>query len=358
MHSASHENALTDSAIAGCLLGTAVGDAIGLPYEGLSRRRAKRLLGPPNRHRLVLGRGMVSDDTELTCLVAQSLIASNGNYQDFEQELSRRLRWWLLMLPAGIGFATLRSILKLWIGFSPRTSGVYSAGNGPAMRSAILGAAHDDLATLQNHVAIATRITHQDPKAEYAAHAVALAAYVARQTKDPAGMYIEVTARHLNAGAAELSDSIHLASESALRREPTTEFSRQLGLDRGVTGYSYHTVPVAIHAWLLHPQDFRSAVIGAIECGGDTDTTAAIVGGIVGAGVGETGIPNEWRQGIWEWPRSVTWMRQLANRLEQSRTRAEIVDSTEVNSLAVLGRNLVFLAIVLYHGFRRLLPPY
>ncbi|MBK8478230.1 MAG: ADP-ribosylglycohydrolase family protein [Opitutaceae bacterium] len=42
------------------MLGTAVGDAIGLPYEGISRQRAARLFGPPDRHRFVVGRGMVS----------------------------------------------------------------------------------------------------------------------------------------------------------------------------------------------------------------------------------------------------------------------------------------------------------
>lgn len=41
--------------------------------------------------------------------------------------------------PPGVGFATLRAILKLWLIFSPENSGVFSAGNGPAMRSAIIG---------------------------------------------------------------------------------------------------------------------------------------------------------------------------------------------------------------------------
>lgn len=50
--------------VIGSLLGTAVGDAIGLPYEGLSRRRALKLLGKPTKHRLFFGKGMVSDDTE------------------------------------------------------------------------------------------------------------------------------------------------------------------------------------------------------------------------------------------------------------------------------------------------------
>ena len=63
-------------AVAGAILGCAVGDAIGLPYEGLSKRRGVRLLREPDRHRFISGRGMVSDDTEHTCMVAQALCAS------------------------------------------------------------------------------------------------------------------------------------------------------------------------------------------------------------------------------------------------------------------------------------------
>src|SRR5687768_1032701 len=118
---------MPDDPIIGCLLGTAVGDAMGLPYEGLSRRRAARLLGPPDRHRFLFGRGMVSDDTELTCIVAQALIASSGCMDTFLSQLSWRLRVWLLVLPAGIGWATLRSILRLCVGIRPQTSGVFSA---------------------------------------------------------------------------------------------------------------------------------------------------------------------------------------------------------------------------------------
>jgi ADP-ribosylglycohydrolase len=167
--------------IVGCILGTAVGDAIGLPYEGLSRRRAAKLFGQPERHRFFFGRGMVSDDTEQTCMVAQSLIASGGNVDSFRRHLGWRFRFWLLGLPAGIGMATLRSTLRLWIGFGPHKSGVFSAGNGPAMRAAILGAAIDDPQSLRELVLASTRITHTDPKAEYGAFAVALAAQLARQ---------------------------------------------------------------------------------------------------------------------------------------------------------------------------------
>jgi len=58
-----------------------------------------------------------------------------------------------------------------------------------------------------------------------------------------------------------------------------------------------------------------------ICCGGDADTTAAIVGGIIGSGVGKKGIPSEWVDGLWEWPRTVGWMQRLAGQV--SRTQLE-----------------------------------
>ena len=92
---------MAEAQIVGSILGTAIGDSVGLPYEGLSRRRAGRLLGPPDRHRFFFGRGMVSDDTEHTCMVAQSLIASGGDPDVFGRQLAWGFRLWVLGLPAG-----------------------------------------------------------------------------------------------------------------------------------------------------------------------------------------------------------------------------------------------------------------
>src|SRR5690348_12444099 len=121
--------------LAGVLLGTAVGDALGLPAENLSPARIRRRWPGPLRMRFVFGRGMVSDDTEHTLMVAQALVASRGEPDSFGREFARRLRWWLLGAPAGIGYATLRECVKLWLGADPAKSGVNSAGNGAAMRS-------------------------------------------------------------------------------------------------------------------------------------------------------------------------------------------------------------------------------
>lgn len=71
-----------------------MGDALGLPYEGVSPQRAPRLLGPPDRYRFLLGRGMISDDTEHTCMVAQSLIEARGDVDVFTKRFASRLRWW------------------------------------------------------------------------------------------------------------------------------------------------------------------------------------------------------------------------------------------------------------------------
>src|SRR5262245_5033648 len=130
-------------AIAGCILGTALGDAVGLPAEGLSRRRQRRMFPSLDGHHLLLGRGMISDDTEHTCLVAEALTLSAGDVVLFRDRLAAGLRWWLLSAPAGTGLATLRATLRLWMGVPPEQSGVFSAGNGPAMRSALFGVCFD-----------------------------------------------------------------------------------------------------------------------------------------------------------------------------------------------------------------------
>ena len=354
---------MAETHIVGSIFGTAVGDAIGLPYEGLSRRRATRLFGAPDRHRFFFGRGMVSDDTEHACIVAQTIIASRGDVDGFQRQLSWRLRLWLLGLPAGTGLATLRAILRLWIGISPGKSGVFSAGNGPAMRAPIIGAAIDDLGLLRRLVRVSTRITHTDAKAEYGALAVALASRMARQNETVAGSdFLDQLRASLGTDGDELVSLIRSAVDSVENGRSTVAFADSIGLAKGVYGYIYHSVPVAIHAWLSNQRDFRAAVTQVVECGGDTDSTGAVVGGIVGAAVGRTGIPPEWIDGLCEWPRSVRWMERLATQVE-SALRPDALADVPVRPIGlpaygVLLRNLFFLTVVLYHGFRRTLPPY
>ncbi len=149
-----------DDAAVGCILGTAVGDALGLPCEGLAARRQRRRFPSLDGYHLLFGKGLCSDDTEHTCLIAQSMLVSGGDVDTFERDFVWRLRWWLLGLPAGIGFATLRSIIKLWLFLPGKFRGVYSAGNAPAMRSALLGVCFaDDERRMVQFIRVSTRMS-------------------------------------------------------------------------------------------------------------------------------------------------------------------------------------------------------
>ncbi|HSS00356.1 MAG TPA: ADP-ribosylglycohydrolase family protein [Kofleriaceae bacterium] len=135
------------------------------------------------------------------------------------------------------------------------------------------------------------------------------------------------------------------------RAAEPAELARELGLDRGVSGYVHHTVPACLYAWLRSPRDFRRAVGDVVLLGGDSDTTGAIVGALAGASAGTEAIPTEWLA-IVDFPRSLAWIRALAHRL---RERSEPL---RLWWPAVPLRNALFTAIVLVVGLRRLLPPY
>jgi ADP-ribosyl-[dinitrogen reductase] hydrolase len=82
------------------------------------------------------------------------------------------------------------------------------------------------------------------------------------------------------------------------RGQSAEAFCAGLGCEGYVSGFIEHTAPVALFVSYAHRDSFPEAVLTAISLGGDTDTVAALVGGIVGARVGVVGIPEEWRRGI------------------------------------------------------------
>ena len=348
---------MTQSPVLSSMLGTAIGDAWGLPYEGLSRSRVAKRFKPERGYSFLFSYGMFSDDTEHTCMVLQSLLESGAEIDLFRKCLARRLRRWLLCLPAGIGFATLRSLIKLWFGVCPKKSGVFSAGNGPAMRSAVLGAAVDDTQILKALVTASTEITHSDPKANHGALAVAYAALFARTHAElTPQFYLNELSEFLPEIDPELRSLLQQAVDSATKGESTMEFADSLGLRKAISGYVYHTVPTALHAWFSHPRDLEAALIAIIRCGGDTDSTAAIVGGILGAGIGEEAIPERLTTKLIDWPLSVLWMKRLCAQFDSSSVKKE--KPLQLPLWGVLPRNAIFIVIVLLHGFRRALPPY
>lgn len=345
--------AMKEERLAGVLVGTAVGDALGLPFEGMSRRRVRRqLAGGALRHRFLFGRGMVSDDTEQACLLARALLKSRAEPERLASELGRDLRWWLLRAPAGIGWATLRGIVRLWLGFAPSRSGVRSAGNGPAMRAPLLGVfAAEDEPRLRELVRASTLITHTDPRAFDGALAVALAAAMASRcsTRELNGALVlrEISFRLQPGPMAEL---VRRASDWVDR--PAQGLADDLGAGAGVSGFVNQTVPLALLCWARNPSNAPAALTEVVALGGDTDTTAAIVGALCGASAGEACFPPAWVCGIAEWPCNVAWMKELSRCLSLGSAPAPLP------WLALLLRNVVFAFGVLVLVLRRALPPY
>ena len=155
---------VTSDRLAGTLLGTALGDALGLPCEGMSARSIARRFGRVDRFRLLGKTGFVSDDTEQSALVAQSLARHPNDVNACVQAFRRALFGWFCRLPWGIGLATLRSCIRIGLGVSP--SGVMSAGNGAAMRAAIVGVFFHDSPERRHEFGRAlAQITHRDERA-------------------------------------------------------------------------------------------------------------------------------------------------------------------------------------------------
>ncbi len=348
-------NRSTRDSLAGCLIGCAVGDSVGLPYEGLSKRRVSRWLTSPLSHGLVFGRGMVSDDTDHTVFVAQSLLVARGDAGLFSKALAVRLRLWLASLPAGIGFATLRSILLLCVGVPPQRSGVRSGGNGPSMRSAIIGCYFaGDANKRREFVEASTFITHRDPIALAGANAIAeVASKLTNQewSQRPSLREFEACLRSVS------TENLWQQAVNNVREACGAEQSMQIAAQHfglnGVSGYALHSVPFALVAWYVHFGNYQATIEGIVRAGGDTDTVAAMAGALSGITVGQCGIPDKWVSGIIDWPHGIQYLVALAGLLSGN------ANGTKVGfRFGLFLRSPIFMTIVLSHGLRRCLPPY
>lgn len=357
---------LSTKQITGLLVGTAIGDAIGLPREGLSPKRAYKLFGGKLQHNLIItpwGRmGLCSDDTEHAVIVGQCLLDMTSLSDSFIKLLANRLRWWFLTLPTSLGMATLKACMKLCLGVTPNKAGIKSAGNGAVMRAPIIGWFFaNDLTMMEHILRESTTITHSDPRAFEGAWVVAMAVrhLVNHQPKSvPIDSFFEEVLPTIK--GEELIQHLLLAKEKLYEQLALEEYLSLLHLSkRGITGYVNYTVPAVIYAWLRYYSDYQKTITSLVLAGGDTDTNAAIAGALAGVTVSETGIPKEWLKGVKEWPMTMDYIRKLAIALANKKLNPNKKTSIKpLNKLFLLLRNLVFLLIVLVHGLRRLLPPY
>jgi ADP-ribosylglycohydrolase len=346
--------------IHGCLAGGAIGDSLGLAFEGLNRKRGIKLLGNPYPNRLFFGYGMVSDDTEHACMTAIALINSNENPETFERELISQLRWWFLCLPPATGLATAKACLKSLMGISPKKIGSDSAGNGPAMRAAVIGCSAKSIESVQALIEISSRLTHSDRRSEEGALLIALAA---NWSLNNSARNVDAFFHYLEnyrgfAWGLPFRDGIKALQHSLAIGESTLTFSEGIGSRKGVSGFIIPTTLVALHSWLANLNDFEKTVIDCIRCGGDTDTVAAIAGSLAGAYVGYQKIPEKLGKKIIDYPFSYKRLSLLAIDLNQSPDKTSNVRWIGKRWVLMPFRNLTLVFLIFLHVLRRIAPPY
>jgi ADP-ribosylglycohydrolase len=295
-------------ALTGCLLGQALGDALGFVVEARPLRVAREYV----RDYLQAGRagelahpefpfGQYSDDTQL----ARELLLSFASAGSWSPE-TFALRVAALFgegRDVGAGTGTRAAAMRLLSGTPWNRSGTPApyAGNGSAMRAAPLGLLFGDDSTLMAEAVVEqSLVTHLDPRCAAGALAVASAVSVAaRGDRVEPDEFLATVAGQAATVEPSVADAIWglrgwtgLAPEAAARRLHVE------GLDplyadewRGISAFVTPSVVWSLYAFLRAPDDYWTTVCTAIDGGGDTDTTAAIAGAISGARLGPAGLP-------------------------------------------------------------------
>jgi len=283
----------------GCLLGAAVGDALGMPTEFLSRkdfneqfngriteyRKAAR--GHPCRH---LEPGQYTDDTQQLLILAESLAERRGfDINDFGSRIGK----WANRCVTEPGFnrfagsTSLRAGLELYSGADPRKSGMPRDTCGAAMRIAPIGLFyHDDMDSLERYANDSASITHTHPEAV------------------DSGVFVAALVAYLTNGE-DPNSSAYKAASSIMREDSTFSSKLRFVLNNkniepkelrkyigsGVT--AHEAVPMAVGCFLYSPNDFEKTVINAANLvESDSDTIACMAGAFSGAHNGIRSIPD------------------------------------------------------------------
>ena len=276
----------------GCLIGLACGDALGGPFEFLTREQMDAD-HPNGVHTftgggwLDLAPGEITDDTQMTLAIARSL-AETGEI-DID-DIAQRFVAWMASDPKDIGNTTRASINLLAAGVPwseagaqvARAAGKSSAGNGAVMRCAPVAMRLPTDADARRTASVdVTRTTHADPHCTDSA--VVLNTLIAHLLT---GDDLETA---IDAGRSEATQ--HAVRQAMAVRTDTSREEIRSG------GYVVDTLQAAVWS-VLTTSSFEDAVVVAVGLGGDTDTTAAVAGALAGALYGIDAIPVAWRETV------------------------------------------------------------
>ena len=311
----------------GALYGLAIGDALGMPTQMLSRAEIVRRWGPlvpgfepaPPGHPIAGGMpaGTVTDDTEQAVLLARLLVKGRGTIDP--HELAAALTAWeRAMAERGsldlLGPSTKRAVAAILAGVPPEEAGATGTTNGAAMRIAPVGIAlsiNTGLSTLVDNVVTASSVTHNTGVALAGAAAVAAAvsAGVSGATVAEATA-LGIQAARLAAGrghwvaGADVAARIEWATglvtgraqadwESDLESDGEAEAAGLIYTLVGTSLATQESVPAAFAVLAAVPADPWRACRMAASLGGDSDTIAAMTGAIAGACHGAGSFPPE-----------------------------------------------------------------
>ena len=300
----------------GALLGLAVGDALGTtyefeaieqaPYPTLATTPATDVVGGGP---FGLAAGQVTDDTQLACALATSLVTRRGF--DPEDVANRYVAWREHALE--ICYQTSSALARRAEGETDAGRAVWHAGNrrpagnGSLMRTAPLGVfyANASQAVVIDAAIAESLITHADPRCALACAVfdVAIAAAIAGATamNDTARAALSPAANRLRATWRDDPDDVRAidTAEADLQRDLDAAagddpcvYGAELDLHRTA---GFVRVAFRLAFWhASHTASWRDALVDVASRGGDADTNAAIVGALLGARDGVLAIPDPW----------------------------------------------------------------
>lgn len=314
-------------------IGLCLGDALGFPVEGYPPAICERyvsqflmtgLAGQWNHYPYPFGQ--YSDDGQMTRTLIESLTASKTF--DPADIASRLAQLFESKKVIGQGRSTQEAVQRLIHGVSWKNAGTLppTAGNSSTVRAVAIGLyyCHQPEKMIQA-ASDQSWITHQDPRCLAGSITIAGATAMALQTdKIEAQTFINQLIKWTQDTSSEFSDHLgHLSTWLALTPEEAAVKIARVGIDdtyqdnwHGISPFVVSSVLWSLYAFLKHADDYWDTICTAIAAGGDTDTTAAMAGGISGAYLGEDHLPGHLvtkldDQGRWSYDQLVVLIEEL-----------------------------------------------
>lgn len=281
------------------LVGLAIGDALGQPFEFCNHEMvaASDWHGeylPGNVYK-TLKPGQWTDDTKMAICLARSLL--NMGAFDAKDVAAEYVKWYQSRDLRGIGLQTTRALHNMIQGEPLNKCGRIIrqgnvCGNGTAMRVAPIGSfLRNEPIKLIKAAKDDAVLTHDHKDARDGSVAVAYAVSLLANGERPLEA-VEETIALLSDG--NVKQHIVLAKQMA---EQSKRYDDAIVL--GASGTAHETVASAMFCLLRYCDDgFKHVVCNAIKIGGDTDTRGAIAGALAGAYIGAEEIPTEYLEDL------------------------------------------------------------